>query len=94
MSKQSFEDVVVRDIHFRRISDKIKAYIDRLLPEHINHTIRIYYDGIYLVWARCLDCDMLWDHCDFCKVSNFPEFRGAKRLLDFECVKCKRGVKP
>lgn len=85
---QQFEDLVVGGPQLREIGKKIKLKLYEILPDHIGHTVRIHYDGHYVVWVECLDCDMLWTHCDFCKIPKLPEHKGAKRLLDFGCREC------
>jgi len=89
---QQFEDVVVGEPQLRLIGAKIKLNLYELLPEHIGHKVRMHYDGHHVVWLECLDCDTLWTHCDFCKIPKLPEYKGAKRLLDFGCRECV-GVK-
>jgi hypothetical protein len=90
---EKFEDLVVGHPKLRQIGEKIKAHIDKVLPDHLGHKVRIYYDGYHLVWIQCLDCNILWDHCDFCKHSRTPETRGAKKILDLGCHACQKWLK-
>lgn len=83
IGKESF---VVGGSRHTKYKELIEKHAYEMLPDHIGHTLEFQEDSPHLLWIKCLDCNKLWTHCDFCQY-------GLTHVgsLDFNCPhKCSK----
>ena len=67
---------------YAKYKELLKDHDLEIFHAHIGHTIEFQEDSPFVLWIKCLNCDKLWTHCDFCKYGH------RHGPLDFGCTKC------